>query len=173
MKDSDIKWEYAPTDTAVWIQDNDTVNGSDFSGWFNDVNDKGQYYECGSGSYVRTRNDDMFSVHHRPEQPTKAEEWVPVVGEECEGLLMDKANNSSWVAVKLLYNFDGEWAIQKVEAGTLAYCDQFRPLKTAEEKKREEFIECVKKLFPKSDTDDLILAGKLFGAGFTAPKGGE
>lgn len=49
----------------------------------------------------------------------------------------------------------------------------FRPLKTQQEKDREAFVECVKQLLPKSDTDDLILSGKLFDLGFTAPKAGD
>jgi hypothetical protein len=51
--------------------------------------------------------------------------------------------------------------------------DFIAPIKTQQEKDREAFVERVKQLLPKSDTDDLILSGKLFDLGFTAPKEGD
>ena len=178
----DIKWEGAPTATAVWIQDNDTVNCSDFSGWFDDINDDGWYYECGSGSYVSNRNSDMFSVHSRPEQPTKADEWVPVVGEECEVkyfheseckwekcFVIGSTKDNKCLVINV-YNDDSLHFAFK-QSGSL----EFRPLKTAEEKKRESFMCLANKATNADGKDHTIvdLFNDLFAAGFTAPEGGE
>ena len=102
------------------------------------------------------------------------QEWVPEVGVECEGKLHDEANNFSYIKVNPLYDFDGEWAVQKVDTGTLAYCDEFRPLKTQKEIDRGLFVDMAVRGIS-VPVSDLGVAAKvisqMFDAGFKAPKG--
>ena len=114
---------------------------------------------------------DAIEAGKKPQEP-ESKEWEPKVGEECEGLLMDQANNPSWMVIELLYDFDRDWAVKKVGDGTLAYCDEFRPLKTDKEKDREAFIEKAVEIMNSSiDDSQAGWAAALFDADFKAPEG--
>ncbi len=165
-------WSNAPTDTAVWIQDNKAEAGSDFSGWYKEINDDGQYYECGSGDYVHSRNSDMFTVYSRPK--VEPEVWVdglPPVGTSCLTLHYGELVECLYVGKGL-----GEEFIYQVSSGChrgeidrLIGSPKFRPLKTQAEKDREEFHLKAFEIH-KHDMSCNEFATALYDAGFTAPK---
>ena len=174
MKDLDIKWEDAPSDSAVWIVHNKGVNPSE---WYSEEDDKGRYFRVSNPGIGYSRKAfvcNAITVHHRPEQPIPSKaEWMPSVGEECLGNIRNDMGKWSYVEVTPLYQFESEWAVAVNGSSILSYCDEFRPLKTTEEKKREAFIEEAKKIA--RTTDDALTHDRLFGllfdngAGFTAP----
>lgn len=141
----------------------------------------------GQKSFRRSLPTEVIEL---PEEPKS--EWngegLPPVGVECEATdhwndFERPVNLNDGQQVKILMNYkcpktgtDGvifTWIerVDNIRAEWTGNEKHFRPLKTEEEKKREAFIKGVKKLFPKMDSDDLILAVKLFDAGFTAPEG--
>ena len=121
-----------------------------------------------------------------PEQPMKSDEWVPVVGEECiveypyrdgsfqafhgkKVTILGKCKDSDNCDVFTAHGSNGFIALN-----TLG----FRPLKTAEEKKREAFINAAQActegtLFDNDDPEVVAFIDNLLKVGFTAPKGGE
>ena len=167
-------WDKQDELDAAWLTDSDCVG----LGWFK-LNESSMTYEelyqpIGRIKHRYTVTEEVSGriiVHKRP-IAIEDKEWLPVVGEECLGNLVDDAHNYAYIKIKPLYNFGGEWAVQKVDAGTLAYCDQFRPLKTAEEVMREMFILDCFNATPLGKTDSYTeMFGSMFDLGFTAPKG--
>ena len=88
--------------------------------------------------------------------------WKPEEGEWCEARTSGK-----WRKVKTLNVDLGNdlmaFYVPVTENGLsrLIWCDNYRPIKT----QREEFIEEAKSRIKNMDTDDIILAGKLYDAG--------
>ena len=119
-----------------------------------------------------------------PEQPAKADEWVPVVGEECLGR---KFIDETYEECKVVY-IDGDGVLALFNSHHTKglppkapyWCESTKPLKTAEEKKREAFNSSVlKELYKIEEILDIVgdrklkensIAKVLFDAGFTAPK---
>ena len=149
-------WDSAPTDTAVWIDDNNPNSGNDFSGWFEFDKHNERYSSSDRGGNLSTLFRDKYTVHHRPE--IKPEVWdgkgLPPVGAVCEmvcsqyndneapeyghdGLKVEIVSYKNNMAV-FIYENDGEWY-----ASLSDNYKHFRPLKTQEEKDREAFIEWV------------------------------
>ena len=117
---------------------------------------------------------DLTLIEMRP-IAIEDKEWLPVVGEECQCLLIDdELGESVFVDVKLLYQFDnGEYAVVRLDTCALEYSSEFRPLKTANELKREAFIEaCYSNSKAASNDYMLHIFEDLYKAGFTAPKEG-
>lgn len=120
-----------------------------------------------------------------PEQPTKADEWdgkgLPPENIQCLFEAASRIGNERKVCITgvMFTSVDGEKRLCEVDGQWFdGFEGQFYPLKTAEEKKREAFIE--KGLLAAKESvigwgadeataflDDLLIAG------FTAPKGGE
>ena len=185
-------WDEAPTDTCVWIQDNKAEAVSDFSGWYNEINDDGQYYECGGGDYVHSRNSDMFTVYSRSIAPIApiAKEWggkgLPPENIQCLFESPSRWGKGKKVCITgMLFNsVDGEKRLCEVEGVWYdGFENQFSSLKTQEEKDREAFGNAVYKELGKIELDldcvgdrkrkEKAIANIMFKAGFTAPKEGE
>ena len=178
--DLDIKWEDAPTDTAVWIQDDNAENGNDFSGWYEEVEDR--YIECAHSNFLR-KSDMCYTVHHHPEQPEpevnapdKAE-WMPEVGEECE---VKELKSVEWDKCLVMGEFEGLYWVtvhHDTSPKSGSHCTiysnlvEFRPLKTAEEKKREAFIDSAYELTMSTDPKLKQVFTTMYECGFTAPEG--
>lgn len=118
------------------------------------------------------------------ELPEVPQEWdgegLPPVGCRCSATWLELPDGgcNDFCEVAIKGYFDGEVWLSKVNG--VGYSEvlkvkdcEFRPIKTQQEKDREAFVGSVKQLLPKSDDDDLILAGKLFELGFTAPKAAD
>jgi len=176
----DIKWEDAPDNSLVWVQDINPDCGNDLSGWFQEMDDK--YVEWGSRNFI-LKADECYAVHRRHvADPVSAPaEFVPTVGEECEFNYSPLSDGSEWVRCFIVGNVkDGRRAFQEITshgvkgvkvAGSLG---MFRPLKTEEEKAREAFIEDCFNATPLGKTDVYVeMFGNMFDLGFTAPKGDE
>lgn len=126
--------------------------------------------------WKRSSACDVYIKDNLTELPEAPQEWngegLPPVGCICSVMHKRQVVECKYIGEGL-----GDEFIYQIYSGDLqgiiGRCigrPQFLPLKTQQEKDREAFIECVKQLLPKSDTDDLILSGKLFDLGFTAPK---
>ena len=185
MKDSDINWNDAPTDAAVWIE---SLEGAEGQGWFEPTGLEDDYVqesvldvELDICVHEHMIEGGWFTVHHRPEQPTKAEEWDD--GLPPEGVTCLAVHKSELVECKYIGKGIGEEFIYQVSSGNnrgaidrLIGRPSFRPLKTAEEKKREyNYGEILKmlNLIHASDFCPVKAASVLAHEGFTAPKGGE
>ena len=163
-------WDDQPKEGDVWIEDGKDPTGD---GWYYESKDlPGLYvkYETGDAYYT---DYSHLTIHKRP-IAIEDKEWLPTVGEECQCLLIDdELDESVFVDVKLLYQFDnGEYAVMRLDTCALEYSSEFRPLKTAEEVMREMFIEaCYLKSRAVENVTTKGIFDDLFDAGFTAPKG--
>mgnify|MGYP003690448411 CR=1 FL=1 len=174
----DIKWEDAPTDTAVWIV-LDRENES--SGWYLDADEDGVYRKFnGDAGWDVDDESGIIKVYRRSDQPKKADEWVPVVGKECLGR---KFNSESYEECKVVH-IDGNNVLalfnthytKGLSPKDPHWCENVSPLKTAEEKKREYNYGEILKMLNLIHTFDFCpveAASVLAHEGFPAPKGGE
>lgn len=186
-------WNEAPTDTCVWIVDNNDVW---VSGWYTERVESGIY--VGEGSTCDWPVDSKrITVHKRPiaiedkgrkafEQRREDKEWLPTVGEECDAVWLElpDGGGSDFCAVVIKGYCGNEVWFSKVN-GVDGYSEvvkitdcEFRPLKTGEELEREDFeMKCFIVAGDSGvDTDDpdyKAFVGGLYKAGFTAPKEGE
>lgn len=101
-----------------------------------------------------------------PEEP----KWMPVAGKGCEVFHDDKWIECFYIGFDInndhVYQFASDFGMHK------SYLNVFRPLKTAEEKKREAFIERAKPILDKhGDSGHKAFFGAMFDDGFTAPDG--
>lgn len=143
------------------------------------VNDEGNecfHYELVLNEWMSDKGIISCEVSCDDIELPEAQEWngegLPPVGTVCE---VNIGATDVFEVATIMY-ISNQIVISSVgghEFSSQASITKFRPLKTQQEKDREAFVECVKQLLPKSDTDDLILSGKLFDLGFTAPKAGE
>lgn len=68
-------------------------------------------------------------------------EGLPPVGLVCEGQFPRHPGNSfEWQECLVLYAFDRECAVKSKVTSTLHYCDDFRPIRSEADKKRDEAI---------------------------------
>jgi hypothetical protein len=73
------------------------------------------------------------------------EEWTPKVDVKCLGKIFDQITmNLSYVEVIPLRKLGSEWVVLVGDDGRPSYCDEFRPLKTEDEKQAEEMWDIVK-----------------------------
>ena len=181
----DIKWEDAPTDTAVWIVDN--RSDPKVSDWYEEVGARGTTYAkiSGAHTYLTTKDSESITIHHRPEQPMPPKaEWMPEVGEECVvSYPYEDGNFKCFDGEKVLIISCGrcEMTSEYVYTGHNAKhgyvalsAKGYRPLKTSEEKKREyNYGEILKilNLIHSSDFCPVEAASVLAHEGFTAPEG--
>jgi hypothetical protein len=71
-------------------------------------------------------------------------EWAPKVDVKCLGNIIDlETQTYSYVEVIPLRDLGSEWVVQVGEGGRPSYCDEFKPLKTEAEKKREHLIRLI------------------------------
>ena len=147
--------------------------GGKFAKWIN--NEAIGVIGCFQGATWRKCSRGM--PRQAIELPEAPQEWngegLPPVGAEC--VMSYDGNN--WVECVINYSSEHTVVCTNESGIELVYSIKdivmFRPLKTQQEKDREAFVGSVKQLLPKSDDDDLILAGKLFELGFTAPKAAD
>ncbi len=122
-----------------------------------------------SYSIDQYRSTQVYTITMHPQEPKK---YQPEIDEICLGNIRNDSGNYLYIEVRPLYDLGSEWVVQCVATSKLSYCDEFRPLKTAEEKKREVFIELAL-VATNSDKEDWNAIGifkDMFNAGFTAPK---
>lgn len=181
MKDLDVKWEDAPNDTAVYITSPNGFNTG--SGWFTFNDLLSAYVELSSRqSKVYVGLDGVgkgwYKVHARSGKPIPSKaEWMPVVGEECEveSDIRDVWVKGMYVGIDSIgsHVFDVEkkhlWRIDSISV-------LVRPLKTAEEKKREAFKVRVIEILSSIHKDDFTpeeIASVLDECGYESPEGGR
>ena len=145
----------------------------------------GEFFDCGNAIFGVVKHGgpsvgatewasvgDFELIEMRP-IAIEDKEWLPEVGEECEveSDTRDVWKKAMYVGVDSIgsHVFDVErthlWRIDSI--GVLV-----RPLKTAEELERDAFIEGCFNATPLGKTDTYVeMFGKMFDAGFTAPKG--
>lgn len=107
---------------------------------------------------------------HQPEQPAWNGEGMPAVGSNAEAFL-----DNEWRVVKVVYSGDpgskNEALVFDIETTKPAWADEFRPIRTEAERKRDEFIDQLMSewLFLGHDREqagslyDAIAAGKIPG----------
>lgn len=97
---------------------------------------------------------------------------LPPVGVVCEGHFPRFPGNAfEWQECLVLYVFDSECAVKSKGTSTLHYCDDFRPIRSEAEKKRDESVNAliefdlrrktasIQDLYP--ELYDAIAAGKI------------
>lgn len=160
------------------------------------VNGEHQFFNTGMVNPVWCRsvfNEPNKHAIPLPEQtmPSKAE-WdgkgLPPVGASCEFI---HPGITHWEMGEVIYHLNGKIVLnsnkiiwEETHGIAVIAIDselKFRPLKTAEEKKREAFVNLVRKeLFKIEEILDFVgdrnlkensIAKVLFDAGFTAPEG--
>jgi len=66
---------------------------------------------------------------------------LPPGGVECEGYFpVFGQNRFEWQKCLVLWRFEKECAVKSLHTSTLHYCDEFRPIRTEEERKREDAV---------------------------------
>lgn len=68
-------------------------------------------------------------------------EGLPPAGIECEGHVQDTARQWRWVAVEVLMRKEHECAVHVPSMGVLRWCDEFRPIRSAEDMAVEAMTE--------------------------------
>jgi len=190
-----IDWPNAPSDEAIWIQDDKPESGNDFSGWFNEQHADGKYSAIGSDKYVRSTGVS-YTIHRRPmvyknllhKDKVDTDKWVdglPPVGKWC---LYDMVcGEKDLIEVYVVgYTLTSTVAFQRNHSSEIeTNCDlsRFYPPKTAKQLEKESFIKAVRKELYKIETfidqvgnrtaKENAIAEILYAARFTAPKGDE
>ena len=141
--------------------------------FYNEGKDK--YYHCEVSNGWRTcmRSSVAASSSNTTELPESPQEWMPKVGVECEGYFENMIGYTDWHEVRILTKENYKYAVACQGNDFLSWCENVRPLKTAEEKKREAFYLSVVDACMGIHKDDFNvdeIAGVLYHAGFTAPK---
>lgn len=105
------------------------------------------------------------------ELPEAEQEWVPEVGKSCLGLVPVNRIKRDFLEVFVLFHFEGAgiYAVKCKQDSRLYYCKVFKPLKTQEQKEREEFIDKSLNIWNKDCISPSELVEKMFdhGARFT------
>lgn len=76
------------------------------------------------------------SCYHEQEEEEWSGEGLPPVGTVCEGYVQDSSRSWDWHKVEILKQnsiSSNECAVHVVSHSILRWCDQFRPIRTAEE----------------------------------------
>lgn len=91
--------------------------------------------------------DERGVVIPRP-QASEAE-WVdglPPIGAVCEGMI-NYGSSTKWRTCEVLKHRKGQAAVLVDDPGFLAWCEQFRPIRTKEQRLRDELSETVRKAY--------------------------
>lgn len=157
--DLDIKWGDAPEcgcgNSWVWVIDNLSKHEPHWAR----KNDRGHIVAFGGVPTwgKRAEENGRITVCRRPEQPMPSKaEWLPEVGEWCECYVWTTTNGGEkrWISLPVIgHSKTSRSESCKGKAGIIIdscehdgkfiFCDEFRPLKTEEEKKREAIKEIV------------------------------
>tara|TARA_R110000772_G_C13310322_1_gene440473 strand:+ start:48287 stop:49042 length:756 start_codon:yes stop_codon:yes gene_type:complete len=184
----EINWSRAPTDSAVWI----CTKVKGFADWWFELSDDGNSYKVfdGYSQYLKKDEGKLFTVHRRPANhsnlplktiTTEVAEWDLVAGGECQ-ILNTQLHNAAYE--NCVINFIGSYVFVyttdscEERFGHVETCE-FRPIKTKEEKERDELKDFLLQHQPSADSSmsqiDIIeqYMTNLMFAGARTPKGGE
>tara|TARA_R110000737_G_scaffold164445_1_gene192038 strand:- start:679 stop:1443 length:765 start_codon:yes stop_codon:yes gene_type:complete len=178
----EIDWSSAPSDSAVWVVDHNSSAGHDFSGWYHDLNSQNRYIGF-EGGHLSCANEGVKFTVYRPVKTitTEVAEWKLVAGGECQ-ILNTQLHNAAYE--NCVINFIGSYVFVytsdscEERFGHVETC-KFRPIKTQEEKERDELKDFLLQHQPSADSSmsqiDIIeqYMTNLMLAGARTPKGGE
>lgn len=99
------------------------------------VCDKGEF--CLYGAFIKPIESLKLIPEEIEANCNVDDEWLPELGEECEGHTTDSLGNWSWCKVDPLKDMGGGEFACLTENGILRFVDKFRPLKT----ERDKFID--------------------------------
>lgn len=85
----------------------------------------------------------ILDADTKPEAPAWDGDCPPPVGCVCEGHVQDTARQWRWVAVEVLMQKENECAVHVPSMGVLRWCDEFRPIRSQEDRAVEEMAEAI------------------------------
>ncbi|MGF6559054.1 hypothetical protein [Erwinia aphidicola] len=105
----------------------------------------------GANGYVGLREDGeayhVYTKYWRFECACDGE-GLPPAGVECEGYFPAFGTNRfEWQECLILWRFEKECAVKSLHSSTLHYCDEFRPIRTEAERKREAAVIAMREFF--------------------------
>lgn len=112
--------------------------------WYQDCGDHALAWNFTARGWKAARAPLRITRDEAIPRPTK-QEWengLPPVGTVCEGMVSYGAS-TKWRKCEILKYRNGQAAVLVDDPGFLAWCEEFRPLKSQHERQREELVDMV------------------------------